>query len=117
MLVGSKLMRCGDMTPSPLDAIVHEAARKLLTLRMTRISGAGDKIDADNLIADLDALASIFDGVILEVGKYAQAHIGISPDAVKDHFTSIVRDGLDGYGIFHIEEAGKQAQEHLQGAA
>lgn len=103
--------------PSPLDAVLAEASRKLLTLRMTRVVGAVDMIDARNLIADLEALATIFDGVILEVGRYAQEHIGVSPDAVKEHFTDIVRGRLEGYGLFHIEEAGKQAQEHLRGAA
>lgn len=103
-------------TPSPLDSIVHEAGRKLQTLRMTRVVGAGDLHDARNLIADLEALATIFDGVILEVGRYAQEHIGIPPDAVKNYFTSVVRDGLEGYGLFEIEEAGKQAQAFLTAA-
>ncbi len=105
------------MTPSPLDAIVHEAARKLQTLRMTRIVGAGDLHDARNLIADLDALAKTFDGVILEVGRYAQEHIGISAKDVERDFTDQLRNALEGNATFCIEEAGKQAQEHLMGAA
>lgn len=104
------------MTPSPLDAIVHSAARKLLNLRMTKINGPGDKHDADNLIADLDVLAEIFDGVILELGLFAKEALGLSSEQIKRDFTDQLRNALEGNATFSLEEAGQRAQAHLQAA-
>lgn len=101
---------------SPLNAVVHEAARKLLNLQMTRIVGAGDKHDAKNLIADLEAVASIIDPVVLAIGLYAKENLGITDKAIKDNFTDQLRGALEGNATFNIEEAGDQAQAHLQAA-
>lgn len=100
---------------SPLDAIVHEAGRKLQTLRMHRIVGAGDHRDAAAVNADLTALAKIFDGVIRDVGLYAHSHIGISSKVVDEYFTDIVLNNLEGWGMFEVEAAGKQATAYLRG--
>lgn len=104
------------MNPSPLDSVVHDAARKLLNLRMCKINGAGDKHDANNLIADLEILAKIFDGVILQVGLYAKENLGISDKAVRENFTEQVERALSGNATFNIEEAGDRAQAFLQAA-
>ncbi len=102
--------------PSPLDAVVHDAARKLLNLRMTRIVGAGDKHDATNLIADLEALASIVDPVVLAIGMYAKENLGITDKAIKENFTEQLSKALDGCATFNIEEAGDRAQAYLTAA-
>lgn len=101
---------------SPLDAVVANAARKLLMLRMTNIRGAGDKHDANNLIADLEAVASIIDPVVLAIGMYAKENLGLTDKAIKGNFTDQLRGALEGNATFNIEEAGDQAQAHLQAA-
>lgn len=104
------------MTPSPLDAIVHAAAHKLLTLRMTKIVGSGDKHDADNLVDDLEALAEIFDNVILQVGLYAKENLGLTDKAIKDNFADQLARQLEGNATFNLEEAGDRAQAFLTAA-
>lgn len=101
-------------TPSPLDAIVHEAGRKLQGLQMTRIAGNyADKSDADNLRADLEALWGIVDPLILAIGQYAGEHFNISAKSIKDHFTDQLRGALEGNSTFVLEQAGDEAQEAL----
>lgn len=100
-----------------LDSIIAEAARKLLTLRMTNIHGAGDRIDAENLNSDLDALCSIVDPMILAIGQYAQTHLGLSAETVQRHFADQLRGALEGNAMFEITEAGKQATAYLTGEA
>lgn len=104
-------------TPSPLDAIVQDAGRKLLGLQMTRIVGAGDKHDADNLIADLEALAKILDPMFRQFGEYAHNNLGITAKDVDEHFTDVLRSAFEGNGMFAIEEAGAAAQAYLNGMA
>lgn len=102
------------MNTSPLDAPIHEAARKLLNLRMTRITGnCSDKSDADSLRDDLEALWTILDPMILAVGQYASAHFRISAADLKSCFTDQVRGALEGNATFVLEQAGDAAQAEL----
>jgi hypothetical protein len=89
------------ITPSPLDAIVHEAARKMLGLRMTKIAGAADRHDADNLRADLEAIWSIVDPIIEAVGQYASEHFEIDVS----QFNGQLRSALEGNATYEIEKA------------
>lgn len=104
-------------TSSPLDAIVQDAGRKLLSLRMTRIAGNyADKSDADNLRADLEAIWNIVDPVILAVGEYARENFtGIRDKHIKDNFTDVLRSALEGNATFILDEAGDEAQAELSG--
>ena len=96
-----------DISRSPLDAVVHEAGRKLLSLRMTRIVAQyADEVDAQNIAADLDALCSIIDPVIKAIGEYAADHLSIGADVVKTHFTDQLRDTLEGNAAWVVLEAG-----------
>ena len=101
------------MTASPLDQIVHDAARKLLTLRMTRIIYAADRADADNLRADLEALWTILDPVILAIGEYAAEHFHIAPNDIKDCFADQIRGALEGNATHVLDMAGERAMEDL----
>ena len=103
------------VTPSPLDAIVHDAARKLLSLRMTRIVGQPDKTDADNLRSDLEALWTILDPVILAVGEFARENLPINDKAVKEYFTDQLRGALEGNATFALDEAGNELERDLIG--
>ena len=96
-----------DISRSPLDAVVHEAGSKLLSLRMTRIVAQyADEVDAQNIAADLDALCRIFDDAIRKIGEYADYHLSMGGDVVKEHFTDQCLNTLDGNAIFHVLEAG-----------
>lgn len=99
---------------SPLNAAVQKAGRKLSSLLMTEIVGAADKIDADNLIDDLDHVCRIVDELILTIGKYAQEHIGVTPSEVEEHFTDQLRNALEGNGMYAIDCAGKMSSEYAQ---
>lgn len=103
---------------SPLDEIVHAAGRKLLALRMARVAGNyADKHDADALRADLEALWSIVDPVILAVGEYAAEHFtGVLKRDIELHFTDQLRGALEDNATFILDEAGAQAQAELTGA-
>lgn len=92
-------------TPSPMDAIVHAAGQKLLTLRMANLALDPDRDDFDNVMDDLNILIEIFDGVILELGKYAGSHFGITQSQVRDYFADQLRGALDGNATFVLEEA------------
>jgi hypothetical protein len=84
---------------------------------MTKISGAGDKHDADNLIADLEALCAIVDPVVLAVGLYAKENLGITDKAINENFTDQLSRALEGNATFNLEEAGDRATEHLHSIA
>lgn len=98
---------------SPLNAAVQEAGRKLASLHMTEIRGAGDAHDAANLNDDLDAICRIVDGLVLEVGKYAAKNIGSVDMGL---FTDQLRNALEGNATFEIESVGKQASAWLNDA-
>lgn len=100
-----------ERTPSPLDAVVQEAARKLSTLQMTRLSLEPEKDDLDAILADLDVLCDIFDGVIGEVGQYAGEYFGVSAEDIKNLSRDQLRGALEGNLTFALEQAFKDAQE------
>lgn len=95
---------------SPLNALVQEAGRKLASLHMTEIRGAGDAHDAANLNDDIDQVCKIVDGLILEIGKYAQEHIGPVDLGL---FTEQLAGALQGNATFEIESVGKQASDWM----
>lgn len=99
------LLPCPEV--SPLNAIVHDAGRKMQTLQMARIVPGlyPEKSDADALIADLEALWQIWDPVIQAIGEYAAQTIGVSQRDVKEHFTDVVRNALDGNATYDLEAA------------
>lgn len=94
-----------------LTAAVQAAGRQLGALQMTSIRGEADRDDQKNVSADLDAVARIFDQVILEIGRYAKSTLGVSEADVKAHFTNVVSDALQGNATFVLEEAGREIEE------
>jgi hypothetical protein len=108
--------RAPDMhTPSPLDAVVHDAGRKLLNLRLTRIAGNyADADDAKNLNQDLDAICDIIDPVILAIGEYAKEHFsGISQKDIELFFTDQLKGAIEGNADFTITSAASEQHEQM----
>lgn len=97
---------------SPLDEIVQEAARKLASLKMTRLVLEPEAQDAKNITDDVLIVADIFDGVLQEMGRYAGEYFGINSTEIEKHFSGVVRNALEGNGLFVIEEAMRDIQDN-----
>jgi hypothetical protein len=100
-----------DLTPA-----LHEAGKALLSLQGTKLSGAGDKADAGNLIDDLEVIAKVIDKLVLKYGEAAREHLGVTQSELDAMFTDQLARSLEGNGLYIIEAAGKQASEFLEAA-
>ena len=92
-----------EISPNPLDVVVHNCGRKLLTLQMTRLVGEPDKGDAQDLTRDLLDIGRMVDEMILAIGRHAQSHFGRAVDLKQ--FTDQLRGALEGNATFTICEA------------
>ena len=92
-------------SPSPLDAVVADAARKLMGLKMTKLYLEPEQEDVDNILSDLDAICHIIDPVVRAIGQYAVDYFGMKQSNVHDYFTDQLRGTLDGNGTYIIQAA------------
>lgn len=98
-------------SPSPLDAVVADAARKLAGLKMTKLHLEPEQEDVNNILSDLDAICHIIDPVVQAIGQYAVDYFGMKQSDVRDYFMDQLRGTLDGNGTFAIQEAFNAMQE------
>lgn len=96
---------------SPLNAVVEDAARKLAALQMTKLPLEPRRSDLNNILADIDAVTNIFDGVIAQLGQYAGEHFGLTAKQIHEYFHDQVSNALDGNGRFILQEAMRDIEE------
>jgi hypothetical protein len=99
---------------NPLDIAIHDAGRKLLGLRMTRLWGEATKSDAQSVVRDLLDIARIVDTAILEIGREAKAHIGHDVDL--SLFADQLLGALEGNATFTLCAAIEAREEEIEAA-
>lgn len=103
-------------TPSPLNVVLAEAARKLVALQMTTLSLDPDRVDLNNILTDLRDVARIFDTVIAEIGDYAGPYFGVPQKEIVNAFHGQVRGALEGNATFILQEAYREISENRAAA-
>ena len=104
--------------PSPLNPVVRAAGQKLSGLLMAQLSiYSHDHIqDAKAINSDLDAICRIIDPMIETIGQYALEHFGgtTTGRAFDDNFKDVLRNALEGNGMFMIEDAAQSRMDDLR---
>jgi hypothetical protein len=108
--IGSSTIR--SIPFNPLDAIIHNAGRKLSGLMMTKLYNVASpsKSEAQSLVRDLLDIARIVDQAILEIGREARSHFGNDVDL--DHFIDPLLTAMEGNATFTICQAAEQIEEY-----
>lgn len=79
---------------NPLDHAIHTVARRLLALRMTRLTANPDKGDAQELVRDLLDICQIVDTGLLEIGREIRSTFGNGIDL--GLYTDQLRGAIEG---------------------
>lgn len=97
----------------PLYAALAACLIKLSGLRPHRIFGEAGPRDASDLRTDLEAITLAIDPVIEAYGREARANFhGIEIE----HFESVLRDSLEGFAFYDLEEAARIKRQEIREA-
>lgn len=91
--------------PSPLDAVMQDAAKLLASFQNTRLKYSPISGDVESVCEDLETVAAIFDGVLSEMGRHYAEHFGFSPDKAADYFDGLCWSALEGNATFVVSAA------------
>jgi hypothetical protein len=98
---------------TPVDEALKMAAAQLAQVRFTQLTAPPERDDMLEVIADITAIAKIFDGVIRGIGDYAGEYFDLTIGQ-KLLFHGVVQGALEGRAIHAIEAAFEAAQEDIE---